>query len=443
MLNADGNPAATTITSIPSEAAGTKRFRLTGTTERPALVRLRYQDGTVSTFAIIALADVLRQSTKESRGRKAEEAAAQLAEETNEGFWLLETLDILEAAEKRQHDDAKTITRKRLDKDKPKLAEQQHHTLDYERFIAGRHLRSDQSTFSPNSLAGSELSLVRGFLNPILGIAGQDDTPAELPDGDDLNNAFSMGDETADAKGAIEGGEEFPEHSPGRDHTDKGKHKDDSEKEKIERLKRERRKAHTDQIIAAIGSFKERIDTRAAAGQLGTIDVLRLRVLIVVVVAAGWGGIGAASNVSRTSSQVFASSGGVSWPRLLGRILFIFFGGSKPAIRDLRLEASFNELTEDVQESWASCFWATQVAFDAVCRCRENAALIKSMESLTQRLYAITKLREVELTGPGIMGVIAAMNERYAKRLGFDPEAIKNAHRAETARLKADRGASN
>jgi hypothetical protein len=71
--------------------------------------------------------DVLRQGTKESRGKKAEEAAAQLADETNEGFWLLETLDILEAAEERQHDDAKMITRKRRTKDKPEPPEEQHH----------------------------------------------------------------------------------------------------------------------------------------------------------------------------------------------------------------------------------------------------------------------------------------------------------------------------
>jgi hypothetical protein len=191
-----------------------------------------------------------------------------------------------------------------------------------------------------NLLAGSELSLVRGFLNRILGIAGHDDTPAELPADDDLTGAFSMGDETPDARGAIEGGEEFAEPAP-KQRSDKDKHKDEDEKEKIERLKRERRKAHADQIIAAIGSFKERIDTRAAAGQLGAIDVLRLRALIVVVAAAGWSGTSAASNVSRTSSQAFPSFGDVSWPRQLGRILFIFFGGSKPAIRDLRLEASF------------------------------------------------------------------------------------------------------
>ena len=57
------------------------------------------------------------------------------------------------------------------------------------------------------------------------------------------------------------------------------------------------------------------------------------------------------------------------------------------------------------------------------------------MESLAQRLYAITQLQEVELKSPGIVGVIGAMNERYAKRLGFDPSAIEKAYRAEIATL--------
>ena len=55
LLDADGNPAAATITTMSSESPGTKRFRLTGAADRPALARLRYKDGTASTLAIIAL----------------------------------------------------------------------------------------------------------------------------------------------------------------------------------------------------------------------------------------------------------------------------------------------------------------------------------------------------------------------------------------------------
>ena len=37
------------------------------------------------------------------------------------------------------------------------------------------------------------------------------------------------------------------------------------------------------------------------------------------------------------------------------------------------------------------------------------------------------------------MGVISAMNERYARRLGFDPIVIEKAHRTEIAKLNATR----
>jgi hypothetical protein len=64
-----------------------------------------------------------------------------------------------------------------------------------------------------SSLTGSEISLVRGFLNRILGIDRPDETPADLIKDEDLAGAFDVGDETADPHGALEGGEEFPKRS--------------------------------------------------------------------------------------------------------------------------------------------------------------------------------------------------------------------------------------
>jgi hypothetical protein len=65
-----------------------------------------------------------------------------------------------------------------------------------------------------------------------------------------------------------------------------------------------------------------------------------------------------------------------------------------------------------------------------------NANLIKSLESLAQRLYAITNLQNIELTGLEITGVIGTMNERYAERLGIDPVTIEKAHLSEAAKLR-------
>src|SRR5437660_838626 len=191
-----------------------RRFRLPVLKDRPALARLRYADGTKSTPAIVTLADALKQSARESRNKKVEGVASLLADETNEGFWLLEALDVLEAAEDRQTDEAKTITRSRRGGDKPEPPREQYRTLNYENFIAGRQLRSDASAMVPSSLAGSELSLVRGFLKRILGVGRPDETPPDMTTEEDLSGTFDMGDETADAQGAIEGGEEFKTSPP-------------------------------------------------------------------------------------------------------------------------------------------------------------------------------------------------------------------------------------
>ena len=45
-----------------------------------------------------------------------------------------------------------------------------HAKLSYEAFVAGRYLRSDTSALSRDSLGGTHLSYIRGFLNRILGL---------------------------------------------------------------------------------------------------------------------------------------------------------------------------------------------------------------------------------------------------------------------------------
>ena len=112
LLDADGSLVPSVLTLIHAEPTE-RRFRLTNMKERPALARLRYPDGKISTPAIVALTDALKQTAKEARSKKTEGVASLLAEETNEGFWLLEALDVLEGAEQRQADDSKAITDER------------------------------------------------------------------------------------------------------------------------------------------------------------------------------------------------------------------------------------------------------------------------------------------------------------------------------------------
>jgi hypothetical protein len=58
-----------------------------------------------SARAIVTLVDALKESAREPRSRKVEIAVSQLDGETEEGLWLMEVLDDLEAAEAKQAGD--------------------------------------------------------------------------------------------------------------------------------------------------------------------------------------------------------------------------------------------------------------------------------------------------------------------------------------------------
>jgi hypothetical protein len=121
---------------------------------RPAFARLRFDNGSISAPAIVAILDALRENVREARGRKAETAALQLSDETEEGLWLWEVLHELETAERDHQQDAPGIKRS-LKPAGGDGAEERHLKLGYEEFIAGRQLRSDHQGAARNSLEPS------------------------------------------------------------------------------------------------------------------------------------------------------------------------------------------------------------------------------------------------------------------------------------------------
>lgn len=425
LLDAACNHLAVSLAPLGGEGE-MRRFRMTGAVEKVSFARLRHGPKDVSAIAIISVARELRENTKEARSRKVEAAAAQLAEETNEGFWLLEVVDILEAAEEPAQREKDDQARKRSRVVRDEAKKEHHGTLDYDRFIAGRRFRGDSAERSPDGLAGSELSLVRGYLNRLLGIETRNAEAVPESGDDNLDDAFDMGDETSDGEDAIESGQEFAKPP-----------NDDAPKKSQDQLKRERRAEHADEIIGTMQGFEERIRDRAAHGTLNAVDVLRLRALIVIVSAAGWSGSSDSDGTGRTSLQSFPISGGeLTWPRILGRALFAFFGGTRPAIRDLQIDSSFDELTADIKEAWATSYWAVQACLAAAGAHTDQARLAPSLEMLALRIYATTQLHVSELTGPEVLLQIRAMSERYAKRLGVDAARIEAGHAAHSEKLR-------
>jgi hypothetical protein len=409
-----------------TEHDNSRHYQILRHTERPGFAVLQFSDGTKSAPAIVTLIDSIREAAREARSKQTENAASQLAEETEEGLWLLEVLDTLESAEQRQDggDEKASVKRGRKNGRKAEETQKKFRTLSYEEFIAGRRPRAKDSVVSRNSLGGSEMSLVRGFLNRILEI-GNADAQTDMDEEKNLENAFDLGDETANAEEAMDRGETFD--------ADEGEKSPEEKMREEWRRKAVQTKATRSQMADAVTAFNKRISERKSNGTLTTFDVLRLRALLMIVTAAGWGGWedGTSGSEARTSFQVLPVEDGTEgWPRLMGRLLFAFFGGNVPAIRHVNLDAVHDQLTNDVLECWATCFWCLQACFGAPCSKNEQAALTRFIPTLGDRVYRLTGLTPSELLADDIELVMERMSERFAQRLGLDPVTLRKRHEA-------------
>jgi len=204
LLDQQGHPIACTLSPLPDDGQA-RRFQVSKTDERPSFARVTFADGALSVPAIVILVDHLRAVIRETQSRKVENALRDLDTETEARLSLLEVLDVLEKldGEDGAAKDPFSVAKKR--KADEEAGPAQHRILSYEQFIAGRRPRSEESRLARNSLAGSETSLVRGFLNRILGMSAAAHT--DYDDDDDLSGAFDLSDETDNAQAAMESGQ--------------------------------------------------------------------------------------------------------------------------------------------------------------------------------------------------------------------------------------------
>jgi hypothetical protein len=314
------------------------------------------------------------------------------------------------------------VTKAASDKNSPAPEERPGQTLAYDQFIAGRKLRSETVAMGTNSLGGSELSLVRGFLNRILDL--ERTTPANDENGDEaLLASFNRGDETSDGDSEIEQGGEFS--------TKKDEEPPPSIDER--RLRRAQAQATRAQIVQAVEQFNSRIAKAASGGRVTSIDVLRLRAMIMIVCAAGSsreeiGNEG--KGRKETSLQVLPLSGDENWPRLLGRVLFAFFGGNDPAIRHVQIDDEHHDLPADLLETWATCLCAVQICKAMARRHKAHAGLQKPFALLEERVYRLIGLRRDELEGAGTSAVFERLTGRFADRLCLVTKEVSDGHAA-------------
>jgi len=405
----DGTFGACQLLPLSSAHTGLRRFALPNPIDRPAFARLRYPNGALSAPAIVSLLDVLRDELRDARSKRIEAAIEELDGETEVGLWLLETLNAIEAAEALPDEvSSRTAIRSMAAASAQIPTSDQVQTLPYEHFIAGRRLRSDASVLSRSSFGGSDLSHVRGFLNRVLAIGSAH--AASAPE-TDLRDAFDMGDETGAEESALE---------EGFDGGDDPLINAVAKKARVSALRR----ASRQHLVDAVADLHPLVRENATRG-LRAVDLLRLRAMIIVLAAAGADGSSAPSTF-----QVLPPAGDTdaAWPRLIAKALNAYFGGKAPPIATLAIESHFDLVPDDILECWGTCLWAANVIVVAAEKFDEAPFLRKLFASLRTSIYAFTGLIAPEKMSVAAATTMAAMNARFAQRLGLDPAKIDAVH---------------
>jgi hypothetical protein len=332
-------------------------------------------------------------------GSRGERAAAALDDAQEEGLWLLEILDDLDAADRGAQSPPDSMAPRRL-----RVLDQgtgQAQMLDYAAFLAGRRRRVEPGERERNSLAGSSSSLVRAFLNRALGVAlAGAEAESALDDDREILRALDTGDEVADGASAIEAG------------LDAGQAVGPRAKTPHPAL---RRLGDARAFGDAVTAFGKRM---ADAKEIGSKDILRLRALLTAIAIAGFG----EATRKPTAVQVLPTSANGSaetWPRLIGRTLNTFFGGREPAVRRLELEAFHDRLPTDILETWATCIWAGEIALAASRHAPPLASLAPILQRLVEQMNLLVALTPEERSSSEFVAVLEALNERFQARLGL------------------------
>ncbi len=435
LLDQHARPMDCVLEPFDSRGASTNRYRIGSCDCQPSFALVSFPDGRRSSLAAITSLEQLRTKIREPYPTRVQHRLAEFADDTDATIDLLDLLTELERLEGHRETlkEPVSIPRTKNDDEPDPDSIVRYRKLSYAEFVAGRRPRTSSGGIAYNSLAGSSVAIVREILNRILGPT--DKSPLDVLDDtlDTHTDAFRLADETDDAEKALEEGFEFADSNI----SNQNDHSDDLNVRPV--LKR---RATHDEFVRAAGRFHERIRQRTGPG-LSNFDLLRLRALLMALCAAA----------SPDSLSTLVATGGVSrirvlpvegdensWPRLIGRLLFLFFNVTSPAIRHLHLTDELDQVPGDFNECWATCYWCIQACLNAPCSEAERLWIATHLNPTAQNCLRLTLPSRDEPLLDEILRVMQCMTDRYADALRIDKFRILEGHNTLVARLYGPQG---
>lgn len=391
------------------------------TKEPPTFARVR-SGVKKSALALVTVIESIHASQRKVPSAKIKYALEHFDDEDmSEGLWLLEVISEVHHAESDQRK-AEAPEPRAANKGR-KAKAQDDRTLSYEDFIKARqsHLTSGEGE---STLSLSHTDAIRSALNFLL---GREKKTAAVEEEDDSSTSdlFDMKDETSDGEEKVESGEDR-EPLPFSEQR--------KEEAALKRKEKRRQKYYRDtaaKIARAVESFLVETRTKAGREEITGVDLLRLRALLMVVLAAGTAKTSvAAPGLDKPMSriQVLPIAGDGGWPRLAMQLLYEFFRRDPPLASIARLpKVPSGALPVDLAECWATCYWAA-CAVQSATDNRGNPFVASHSQELAGQVYATVALDPATAASDVITTLMHALSSRYAIRLGVDADRVNTEH---------------
>ncbi|RQS64273.1 hypothetical protein DID96_28520 [Burkholderia sp. Bp8963] len=425
LFDLDRNVSPARLEPLDAVTRNVWRFRVVG--DLPAFARVRYPDNTRSALACVTVAYDIYALARDVRGKRAEETVERLTGSNEVGVFMLEAIQALALAESEaETPQSEFAAGGKQGSERPNAPEEPraYKILSYEEFVAGSKARSEKRGNGPGLFVDSGLWHVQQLLNRSIGIANrQTATSSSESDENEIRRLFRRGDETENPEGELNSAEMLQADGDKNDIDDRRKEADERER-------------YTSELLTSVHKHVEYLWTLKQKKEASTVDVLRLRVVLMLIASASTGKTPTdmlkEHDANPKSRLVLPAAGDICWPRLMLAQLGIFFSTNAPVIQYLRIVSKESSMPSDILECWATCVWSLHACRIAVWRHGERQdmrILGRQLRTLPQQIYHMLGMSNEQFESDAFARTFNSLVNHFAKRLDMDPEEMRSLHK--------------
>lgn len=419
LLNNSGDEVA--IELVPLQHDDTvRRYRLGASTGDavPVFAIAKRSGDQWSLPAIIAYPQDIQIASRERGFRQLEQALTGLEDTSIATLQTLEIFDLLQRLDQADQEGrgAAFVPHTRR---KTKDVSGAYHVLTYEEFLKSRHdAGAATGKTLNNTLAGSSHFSVRIALNRLLGAS---ETVLEVDDDDAGIHELTHSDESFDAAVRDFGKSEFASG------TNAGQLQSTLSLKEIELAQSRNRRVECDRLLKTVSQFQKRLKEKQEAGSVDTIEILRVRLMLMIICQAAYSADNKAVKQPSSDKILAAEDNRSGWTDIVGRLIFGLIHGVNSPLRQLYFQNIDGQVPIDLLECWATCYWCVQACFAAPVSAAQRRHLEKYLRPHTLTLYRLTLPSQAELLSETVLDIMERMTAVYGPMMGVG--SVAEAHR--------------